>query len=73
MFARFLTYHRIRGEEGWERFKGGRDKSLWFYEAVLGALRSAANDTDPPQLAYLVDELGRTVAELQSLSGSVAR
>jgi hypothetical protein len=52
---------RIRGEEVWERFKGGRDKSLWFYEAVLGALRSATNDTDPPQLAYLVDELGRTL------------
>jgi (p)ppGpp synthase/HD superfamily hydrolase len=68
-----LTYHRIRGEEVWERFRGGRDKSLWFYEAVLGALRSAANDTDPPQLAYLVDELGHTLLELQSLAASSVR
>ena len=60
-----LTHLRIRGDDVWTRFKGGRDKSLWYYEAVLRALREATSDDDPPQLAFLVEEVAQTVLDLR--------
>jgi (p)ppGpp synthase/HD superfamily hydrolase len=64
-----LTHLRIRGDVVWTRFKGGRDKSLWFYEGALNALREGASESDPPQLSYAVDELERTVRELSNFAG----
>jgi (p)ppGpp synthase/HD superfamily hydrolase len=61
-----LTHLRIRGPEVWTRFKGGKDKSLWFYTSVLNALKQAAAPTDPPQLQNAVGELERTVLELSN-------
>ena len=63
-----LTHLRIRGDVVWTRFKGGRDKSLWFYAGGLNALREGASESDPPQLSYAVDELERTLEELNSLA-----
>jgi len=65
-----LTHLRIRGDGVWARFRGGRDKSLWYYGAVLDALKASAREDDPPELTYLVDELGRSLEELTSFSDS---
>ncbi len=42
----------MQGEALCARFKGGRDKSLWFYDPVLESLGSAASDVDAPQLSF---------------------
>lgn len=46
----------------WERFKGGRDGSLWYYRAVTDILKEVM----PGQL---VDELDREVTKLEQLAG----
>jgi hypothetical protein len=58
------TAHDVR-EEGpavWDRFRGGRDGTIWYYrqvyEVLLGRLEGS-----------LVPRLGRAVAELESLAG----
>lgn len=61
-----LGTYRSRGEDVWNSFRGGWD-SLWFYDAVLNALKTAATEADPPQLGHLVEELERTLRELQRL------
>lgn len=50
----------------WERFKGGRDNTVWFYEGVLSALQAGAKKTDPPMLEKLVAELDRTFARIST-------
>lgn len=50
-------YRRI-GERLWELFRGGREGTLWYYRAVVDALRQA--ETTP-----LVEELDRVVTELE--------
>ena len=57
--------YRRQGEDLWSRFHGGRDGTLWYYRALVGALRS-------PDLAELVEELDRVVTELESLAASGA-
>ena len=54
--------HRF-GPATWERFKGGRDGSLWYYRALVGAY--SANPAHPREL---VDELDRTVTEMETLA-----
>jgi (p)ppGpp synthase/HD superfamily hydrolase len=49
---------RTDGPTVWERFKGKRDGSLWYYHAMIDALRGRANRA-------LVEELERTVADLE--------
>ena len=51
------------GPATWERFTGGRDGSLWYYRALVDAFR--ANPAHPSQL---VDELERTVTEMETLA-----
>ena len=58
-----VTDLRHHGEATWERFNGGRDGSLWYYRALVGAFR--ANPAHPPDL---VNELDRTVGEMESLA-----
>jgi (p)ppGpp synthase/HD superfamily hydrolase len=53
-----LADYRLVGESLWERFRGGRAGTLWYYRAVVEALRQA----DPTPL---VGELERVVAELE--------
>ena len=56
-----LADYRRLGESLWARFNGGRDGTLWYYRAMVEAL--AVNG--PPEL---VDELSRTVRQLESLA-----
>jgi (p)ppGpp synthase/HD superfamily hydrolase len=55
-----LADYRTDGEQVWERFTGGRQGSLWYYRALVQALRDAGG---PP----LVEELDRVVTELERL------
>jgi GTP pyrophosphokinase len=48
------------GEEVWTRFNAGPDESLWFYRSVVAAMRA-----NPAHHLDLVDELERTVEEIQ--------
>ncbi len=52
-----LAGYRLLGESLWEKFSGGRDGALWYYQSVVEILKEA--DATP-----LVDELERTVDEL---------
>jgi len=57
-----LMDYRADGEAVWSRFSGGRDSSLWYYRALVGAFRDAWTHS-------LVDELNRAVTELERISG----
>jgi GTP pyrophosphokinase len=52
-----LADYRQMGEDVWSRFKGGRDGTLWYYQAFIKEMRTL---TQSP----LLDELERVVAEL---------
>jgi len=54
--------YRLRGESLWAHFRGGRDGTLWYYRAVTNALKL-------PGGTPLVEELDRTVSELERLAG----
>ena len=58
-----LGDYRTVGEEIWNRFKGGKDGTLWYYRAFLNALREHPASNRP-----LVDELGRVVEEMEKLA-----
>jgi GTP pyrophosphokinase len=60
-----LRDYRARGEAVWETFTGGREGTLWFYPAVLAALRAAARPEET-RLNPLLDELGEAVAALEA-------
>jgi GTP pyrophosphokinase len=54
--------HRRDGPEIWNRFKAGREQSIWYYRAVTDAI--AAN---PAHNQQLVAELRQTVEDLEWL------
>ena len=54
-----MDYRRL-GEALWSRFHGGRDGTLWYYRAVVDALR-------PGCVTAPVQELDRVVTELEAL------
>jgi GTP pyrophosphokinase len=54
--------YRVCGEALWSRFTGGREGTLWYYRAMVNALRKAGP-------GEVVDELDRVVTELESLAG----
>lgn len=53
-------YGRI-GPEIWERFKGGKDGTLWYYRELARVFRATGSEP-------LIDELERLVGELENLS-----
>jgi (p)ppGpp synthase/HD superfamily hydrolase len=55
-----LADYRILGEELWNRFSSGKQGTLWYYHSLVEAYRAAG--TSP-----LVEELARTVAEIDAL------
>jgi (p)ppGpp synthase/HD superfamily hydrolase len=55
-----LSDYRLLGEDLWTRFNGGKEGTLWYYRAIVGALEG-----DGP----IVEELDRVVTELEMLSG----
>jgi (p)ppGpp synthase/HD superfamily hydrolase len=53
---------RVKGESVFERFKGKKKGTLWYYRALVKKFREAGSNP-------LVDELDRVVSELESLAG----
>jgi (p)ppGpp synthase/HD superfamily hydrolase len=53
--------YRVYGEDLWQRFTGRREGTLWYYRAMLSALRAAGDSA-------VVEELGRVIAELERLA-----
>lgn len=58
-----VTDLRIHGPALWKRFNAGRNETLWYLNALVEAFREAG--TTP-----IVEELARTVAELEAVSGN---
>jgi hypothetical protein len=56
-----LKDSRQVGDSVCERFKGGKDGSLWYYRSLVQAFRQA-------ELTPLVEELDRTILELELFS-----
>jgi (p)ppGpp synthase/HD superfamily hydrolase len=54
-----LSDYRLLGEDLWTRFNGKKEGTLWYYRAVVDTLQG-----DSP----IVEELDRTVSELETLS-----
>jgi (p)ppGpp synthase/HD superfamily hydrolase len=50
--------HRVLGDKLWQRFNGGKEGTLWYYRGIVTALEAASPGP-------LVDQLARTVAELE--------
>jgi (p)ppGpp synthase/HD superfamily hydrolase len=61
MRSMLFDYRQI-GEALWDRFQGGKAGSLWYYRALVDAYRAA--ESGP-----LVDELDRTLTDLERLAG----
>lgn len=55
---------RSMGDELWSRFTGGREGTLWYYRALV----QAYTDADGGRQNSLVQELERTVAEIERLA-----
>ena len=58
-----LADYRQRGEAVWERFNGGREGTLWYYRELVAAFRAG-------EVTPLVEELDRTVSELERLAAA---
>jgi len=58
-----LKDYRVLGEDLWQRFAGGKAGSLWYYRALVEALRAAASTP-------LVEELDRVVTEIEQLASA---
>lgn len=61
-WRRFFCDYRDVGDELWTRFSGGRDGTLWYYRSLVDAFAAA-------EKSRLVDELDRTVSEIERLAG----
>lgn len=62
-----LADYRTLGPVLWERFKGGRDGTLWYYRALVDAYRKSPPGGDGRRL---VDELDRVVTELERIAAA---
>lgn len=51
------------GDELWDRFNGGKEGTLWFYRAMVDALREGGG-------GRLVDELDEVVTQLEGMSST---
>ncbi|MBI4503853.1 MAG: HD domain-containing protein [Gemmatimonadetes bacterium] len=58
-----LADYRRVGEEVWKRFNAPKGDTLWYYRALVSAFRQRGCE-------WLLDELERTVVELERLTGS---
>jgi (p)ppGpp synthase/HD superfamily hydrolase len=58
-----LADYYVLGEALWSRFTGGRDGTLWYYRALVEALRAGGTTPLIEELARIVSELERVVAE----------
>ena len=53
---------RVLGDGLWERFKGGKDGTLWYYRELVKTFRASGADA-------VVEELDRVVGEIEILAG----
>ncbi len=58
-----LADYRHEGERLWQRFKGGRAGTLWYYRALVQAFQAAGSGPVVEELDRVVTELERLVAE----------
>ena len=56
-----LGDYRILGEGIWERFKGKREGTLWYYRSVVSVLHDRMPGPLTEELARVVDDLERLV------------
>ena len=56
-----LREYRARGEMLWNFFHGGREGTLWYYDAMLAALKSAG-------VSAIVEEFERTLIEIRRIA-----
>ena len=56
-----LSDYRTVGEQVWERFKGGKTGTLWYYRSLVQTFRQI--DSTP-----LIDELDRVVSEIEAIA-----
>ena len=61
-----LREYRRQGESVWNHFRGGHDGTLWYYRAIVDTLQPFGGD-------LLVEELERTVAEMESMADAAIR
>lgn len=55
-----LADYRQNGEVVWDRFRGGKSGTLWYYRALVDVFKKVSS-------GYLTDELERVVVELEDL------
>ena len=53
------------GDTVWDRFSATKDQTLWYYRSLVTGYRS-----NPAHTPALIDELDRTVAEMERLAGA---
>jgi len=58
-----LSDYRLSGESTWDRFKGGKEGTLWYYRSLVETFRRI--ETTP-----LVEELDRVVTEIERLASN---
>jgi len=58
--------YRKEGERLWSRFNGGKPGALWYYRALVNAFSGK-------RVQPLVQELSRTLTQLELLSNDGAR
>lgn len=56
---------RSVGDDLWQRFNASKDETLWYYRSLVSAYRD-----NPEHTAALVDELDRTVSEIEQLAAA---
>ncbi|MHB8110485.1 MAG: HD domain-containing protein [Syntrophorhabdaceae bacterium] len=61
-----LKDYRIHGDKLWERFKGGREGTLWYYRSLSDTFRAVY----PSPLS---EELERVISEIERLAGQHTR
>lgn len=54
--------YRKSGESVWERFKGGKEGTLWYYTTLAQVFKEIRQDA-------MAEELGRVVDEMRSVAG----
>jgi (p)ppGpp synthase/HD superfamily hydrolase len=59
-----LKDYRLVGEEIWERFRGKKEGTLWYYRALVNAFRQR-------EVTPIVEELTRVVEELDAIALAV--
>ena len=64
-----LSDYRRHGELLWSRFAGGREGTLWYYRALLGAFEARRSELGPGA-GQTLDELRAVIAELDRRAGS---